>query len=234
MTGHARDCSQNRIAERPGRIRLKRTITPLAIGWRLHNLPSYKQRSDRVRHSTKREGVVKKLRKLPAVANKLPIVTKRKARSMSHTPEKTVQTVQDELVRLLESGYSVAEVGKVLRSAGIEVSAVTLRGYVRDATAASKRAVRADSPRTGPVKKKSPMQKSTVRSASSESAAAAAGNAPVARKKPAASPPPATAKARTPASKQSVKSSSVFHDHGNLHLAKATFVVRPDTPDSDL
>ena len=186
-----------------------------------------------MRHTTKREGVAKRLRKLPAVANKLPIVTKKKARAVGHTPEKLVKTLQDELVRLLESGYSVAEVGKVLRSAGIEVSAVTLRGYVRDATAANKRPVSADSPRTVPVKRKPAVQKPTARSASSEFAAAAAGNAPVARKKPALSPAPATAKARAPASKQPVKSSSGFHDYGNL-LAKATFVVRPDTPDSDL
>jgi hypothetical protein len=176
-----------------------------------------------VRHTTKQiEGVAKKLRKLPAVANKSPAVAKNKG----HTPKSAVQTVQDELVKLLASGYSVAEVGNVLRSAGIQVSAVTLRGYARHASAAAnKRASVAP-----PVKKKVATQKSPARSASSESAAA--GNAPAARKNPAAAP--ATAKARPAAPKQPTKSGRGFHDYGTLQLAKSTFVVRPDTPDSDL
>jgi hypothetical protein len=180
-----------------------------------------------VRHTTKQiEGVAKKLRKLPTVAKKLPAPAK-----AGHTAEKAVQTVQDELVKLLASGYSVGEVGKVLRSAGIEVSAVTLRGYVRNSIAASKRAAGAGSPNAAPVKKKVATQKSATRSASSTSTAV--GNAPVSHKKPATPPP--TAKTRTPASKRApTKSSSGFHDYRNLQLAKSTFVVRPDTPDSDL
>jgi hypothetical protein len=178
-----------------------------------------------VRHTTKHEGVAKKLRKLPVVANKQPIVAKKKG----HTAEKVVQTVQDELVKLLASGYSAAEVGKVLRSAGIEVSAVTLRGYVRNA---SKRGVEAgaSSVEPAPVKKKVATQKSSAGSTPSETAVA--GNAPVSRTKPA--PPSATAKARTPAPKRLAKPSTGFPNFGNLPLAKATFVVRPDTPDSDL
>lgn len=179
-----------------------------------------------MRHTTKHVGVAKKLRKLPAVANKLPAVAKK----TRHTPEKAVQTVQDELVKLLASGYSVAEVGKVLRSAGIEVSAVTLRGYVRNSSAANKRAAGTGSPGAAPPKKTVATQKSSTRSASSQSAAA--GNASVSRRKPA--PPSPTAKTSTQGSKQATKSSSGVLDYGNRQLAKATFVVRPDTPDSDL
>jgi len=171
-----------------------------------------------VRQSTKRiEVVAKKLRNLPSVAKK-----------PGQTPKKTVKAVQDELVALLARGYTVEEIGRVLRGAGIEISAVTLRGYARDAATAAttKRAATTERPSAAaaPKRKVAVKRKAVARTATS-----AGTPAPTARK---SAPPSASAKARKPAAKPPAATTGSFHDYGKL--AKASFVVRPDTPDSDL
>jgi hypothetical protein len=172
-----------------------------------------------VRQSTKRiEVVAKKLRNLPSVAKK-----------PGQTPKKAVKAVQDELVALLARGYTVEEIGRVLRGAGIEISAVTLRGYARDiATAATtKRAATTERPSAAaaPAKRKVVVK----RKVPARTATSAGKPAPTARK---STPPSASPKARKPAAKPPVPTTGSFHDYGKL--AKASFVVRPDTPDSDL
>jgi hypothetical protein len=174
-----------------------------------------------VRQSTKRiEVVAKRLRNLPTAAKK-----------PGQTPKKAVKTVREELMALLARGYTVEEIGRVLRGEGIEISAVTLRGYARTA-AVAKRTASTDSGSVAPAKRKV----ATKRKASSGRTATAAGApappaaAAAARKK--STPPSASAKARKPAAKPPAATTGSFHDYGQL--SKATFVVRPDTPDSDL
>jgi hypothetical protein len=157
-----------------------------------------------LRTTTKqRAGAAKKLRKLPAVAAK-SVVTPKRALS----PKKVVQGVQDELGSLLARGYSVEEVGKELRGAGIEISAGTLRSYAKGAT---KRGAETASSAAAPRRKAA-----TRKTAGSNSTPVSA--APASRKL--STPPAAPAKGRVPGT--------------DYQLAKATFVVRPDTPDSDL
>jgi hypothetical protein len=115
----------------------------------------------------------------------------------ARSPKKVVQGVRDELGALLTRGYSVEEVGKELRGAGIEISAGTLRSYARSAT---KRASDAASSPAGPAKRKTAARKTAAAKLSTS--------------------PPAPAKGRVAGT--------------DFHLAKATFAVRPDTPDSDL
>jgi hypothetical protein len=158
-----------------------------------------------LRTTTKqRAGAAKKLRKLPAVAAK-SVVTPKRALS----PKKVVQGVQDELGSLLARGYSVEEVGKELRGAGIEISAGTLRSYAKGAT---KRGAETASSAAAPAKRKAATRKTAGSNSTPVSAA------PASRKL--STPPAAPAKGRVPGT--------------DYQLAKATFVVRPDTPDSDL
>jgi hypothetical protein len=159
-----------------------------------------------LRTTTKqRAGAAKKLRKLPAVAAKSVVSSPKRARS----PKKVVQSVQDELASLFARGYSIEEVGKELRGAGIEISAGTLRSYAKSAT---KRAAEAASSPAAPAKRKA----ATRKAAGSNSGPVSA--APASRKL--STQPAAPAKGRVPGI--------------DFSLAKATFVVRPDTPDSDL
>jgi hypothetical protein len=173
------------------------------------------------------EVVAKKLRKLPAVARK-----------RAQTPEKAVQMVQDELAALLARGYSVKEVGHALRSAGIEISAVTLRGYA-SASAANKRGAVAGSLSVAPSKRKAVTRTSTATTATTatttrttSSGFTAAGTAAASSKKSA--PPASPAKSRATAVKRPATVSAGLRDYKGLQLSKATFVVRPDTPDTDL
>jgi hypothetical protein len=156
-----------------------------------------------LRTTKQRAAVAKKLRKVPAVAAKSVVTLSKRDRS----PKNVVQGVQDELGALLTRGYSVEEVGRELRGAGIEISAGTLRSYARGA----KRTSDATTSPAAPAKRKPATRKT-----------AAAKNAPVsaAASRKISTPPVAAAKGRVAGS--------------DFQLAKATFVVRPDTPDSDL
>jgi hypothetical protein len=163
-----------------------------------------------VRPPTKRTAIVaKKLRKSPTVAKKKAAPSK-----------KAVQALQEELAALLARGHSVEEVGRVLRGAGMEISTVTLQGYARSLGLANKRPVAASTPATE-AKKKASGAKSAATSASTASAAP--------RSRKISSPPPASAKTRAAASKSQPASKTY-----DFQLAKASFIVRPDTPDSDL
>jgi hypothetical protein len=176
-----------------------------------------------LRTTTKqRAGDAKKLRKLPSVAAKAVVEVSKRA----STPKKVVESVQDELARLLARGYSVEEVGAVLRGAGIEVAAATLRSYARSM---KKRA--GETPSAPAAKRKVAPRKAsastatTVRSGSTAGAVAA----PASRKS--TTPPAPPAKGRAPVAKAAASPAPARRD---FHSAKATFVVRPDTPDSDL
>lgn len=179
-----------------------------------------------MRQSTKRiEVVAKRLRNLPTAAKK-----------PGQTPKKAAKTVREELMALLARGYTVEEIGRVLRGEGIEISAVTLRGYARTA-AVAKRTASTDSRSVAPAKRKVATKRkapaprtATPAGTPAPPVAAATASAAAARKK--AAPPSAAAKARKPAVQPPAAATGSFHDYGQL--SKATFVVRPDTPDSDL
>lgn len=162
-----------------------------------------------MRQSTKREVVAKKLRNAPT------------AKRQRQSPKQAVKAVQDELVGLLARGYSIEEVGRAMRGAGIEISAATLQSYARAANAAhpasSKRRASEPPPAEAPKRKVAAKRK------------AAPAGAPAARSK---SVPPSASKSRAGTTKSPVPATGSFHDYGQL--GKATFVVRPDTPDSDL
>jgi hypothetical protein len=189
-----------------------------------------------VRQSTKRiEVVAKKLRNLPSAANKA-----NKAHRAGQTPKKAVKTVQDELTALLARGYTVEDIGRVLRGAGIEISAVTLRGYARNAAAPggapAKRAASTDAsaaPAKPKVAKVATKPKGSTRTAST--AGTRKSMPPTSAKARKSTPPVASAapgKARKSALTPPAATTGSFHDYGQH--TKATFVVRPDTPDSDL
>jgi hypothetical protein len=165
---------------------------------------------------TKRTAVVaKKVRKQPPVAKK-----------KAATPKKAVEALQDELASLLGRGHSVEEVRQVLRGAGMEISTVTLQGYARSLGVTTKHGASAPPTNAAPAKKKAVAAKSATRGASASSSASSAAPA-----RKISSPPPASAKTRATAAKSQAASKGKFHD---FQLAKATFIVRPDTPDSDL
>lgn len=164
----------------------------------------------------------KKLRKLPSVAAKAVVDVSKRAR----TPKKVVESVQEELARLLARGYSVEEVGAVLRGAGIEVAAGTLRSYARGL---KKRAE--DTPSAPAAKRKVATRKATATSTTPHKSGSTAGAVPAPASRKSTTPPAAPAKGRSPVAKAAPSPAPARRD---FHLAKATFVVRPDTPDSDL
>jgi hypothetical protein len=173
-----------------------------------------------LRTTTKqRAGTAKKLRKLPAAAEKATSRAVVDVSKRARTPRKVVETVQDELARLLARGYSAEEVGAVLRGAGIEVAAGTLRSYARGAKKRTQ-----DTAGAPAAKRKVATRKATTTSGASGGALPA----PASRK---STPPAVPAKGRASAAKAAATPPSGRRD---FLPAKATFVVRPDTPDSDL
>jgi hypothetical protein len=166
-----------------------------------------------VKYTTKQiEEAAKKLRKLPAVQDK------------EHTSKQAVKLLQDELAALLARGYSLEKVGRALRSAGNEISALTLREYLRTSSTPSKPAPRASAPKRKAAKRKERVSKPPSTPAKAR---------PAARKVPPPPPPPKAAKAKPTTPNLPAPPNPIFQ-RGNLTLAKATFQVRPDTPDSDL
>lgn len=167
-----------------------------------------------MRQSTKREVVAKKLRNSPA------------AKRQGQSPKRVVKAVQDELVALLARGYSIEEVGRVMRGAGIEISATTLKSYAQTAnvsapTAATAKRRASEPPPASTTKRKAATKRKTTTKSIPP--------APATRSK---SVPPSASKSRAGSTKSPAPATGSFHDYG--HLGKATFVVRPDTPDTDL
>lgn len=182
------------------------------------------------------EDAAKKLRALPA-----------KKRTKDPGSKQAVRMLQAEFAALLERGYSLEQAGRALHNAGIEISALTVLESLGSGSASSspqKRTSRTESAERAPTRRS--IAKRSVAGRTSvppgqlltTPSLAAAEPAPSWKVSPPPLPPlpppfPALPRTQQPAASPPSLPRLLFQ-RGNLILAKATFRVRPDTPDSEL
>jgi hypothetical protein len=179
------------------------------------------------------EDAAKKLHALPA-----------KKRTKDPSSKQAVRMLQAEFAALLERGYSLEQAGQALHNAGIEISPLTVLESLGSASSSpEKRTSRTKSAERAPTKRSIAKRgvarrKSVPPGQPSTTLSLAAVEPPSRRVSPPPLPPlppllPALPRTQRVATSPPSLLNRVFQ-RGNLNLAKATFQVRPDTPDSEL
>jgi hypothetical protein len=190
-----------------------------------------------VKYTTKQiEAAANRLRALPA-----------KKRAKNPSSKKALHMLQAEFAGLLERGYSLAQAGRALHDAGIQISPLTVLESLSSSTRSPKNRTSRTKSTRAPAKA-SIAKRSAITADPPSTAMSPAATEPAARKVPPPPPPPLPSLPRLPppppppvpfqrtqraAAIPPIQPNPVFQ-RGNVSLPKATFRVRPDTPDSEL
>jgi hypothetical protein len=176
------------------------------------------------------EDAAKKLRALPA-----------KKRTKDPDSKQAVRMLQAEFAALLERGYSLEQAGRALHNAGIEISALTvLESLGSGSSPPQKWATTKRSLAKSRVAKRSVARRPALPPGQPPTtpSLAAAEPAPARRVLPPPLPPPLPRLPPLPKSQLAAAGPPPLPKLGfqrrNFTLTKATFQVRPDTPDTEL